>query len=502
MTHPINAPTIFAPTIFAPTIFACATAAGRAGIAVWRISGQGCAKIFQSLTGKTLPPARQAKLYTLRHPQEHPPQDHKILDQALCLFFPSPHSFTGEDVLELHTHGGRAVQNAIVEALNFISQKEPGLHLRMAEPGEFTRRAFENDKMDLTAAEAVHDLILAETEAQRLQALAQLSGGLAEIYYGWANRISQLLAHQEATIDFPDEDLPEDLLKAQKQEIEKLHNELIAHLKDARRGERLREGIHIAILGAPNAGKSSLLNALAQRDAAIVSAEAGTTRDVIEVALDLGGYPVLLADTAGLRETKNLIEQAGISRAMQQAKSADIKLILIDVSAETSSDILNLADENSILLNNKIDLLKADSVSAYQQTPIRLREDMHPDSNKDLGTPPSLDSAAKPHAQNSSIPAFSISTKTGAGITEFLNALKERIEREVKNQQTTPPLTRQRHREAVESAASSLARALNSDSELQAEDLRLALRALGRITGRVDVERILDKIFLEFCIGK
>jgi tRNA modification GTPase len=273
------------------TIFALATAPGRAGVAVVRVSGPKTALVLKAFTGNDSFRPRVASLRTLRDPRNR-----EALDDALVLWFPGPRSFTGEDVAELHLHGGRAVVAGVVEALGAL----PGL--RVAEPGEFTRRAFENGKLDLTAAEGLADLVDAETSAQRRQALRQMEGALGRVYEGWRERLTRALAHIEADIDFPDEDLPTGVADAVRPVLDTLVAEIQAHLEDGRRGERLREGLHIAIVGAPNAGKSSLLNALARREAAIVSARAGTTRDVIEVHLDLGGFPVVLADTAGLRE--------------------------------------------------------------------------------------------------------------------------------------------------------------------------------------------------------
>ncbi len=302
-----------------PTIFALASAPGRAGIAVLRLSGAQAGALLTRLTQRPLPPPRQL---TLRHLIR--PTDGMLLDRSMVAWFPAPASFTGEDCAELHLHGGRA----ILQAVSAVLAAQP--NTRLAEPGEFTRRAFLNGKLDLTAAEAVADLIHAETEAQLQQALRQHEGGLAQLYAGWATRLTTCLAHLEAAIDFADEELPADLATRQAATIATLATEITSHLQDERRGERLRDGFRIAILGAPNAGKSSLLNRLAQREAAIVSATAGTTRDVLEVHLDLGGYPVILADTAGLRETADAIEQEGIRRAWQQAEQADLKLLVLD----------------------------------------------------------------------------------------------------------------------------------------------------------------------------
>ncbi|HCM83405.1 MAG TPA: tRNA uridine-5-carboxymethylaminomethyl(34) synthesis GTPase MnmE, partial [Rhodospirillaceae bacterium] len=381
--------------------------------------------------------------------------ENQILDDAIALYFAAPNSFTGEDVVELNLHGGRAVVQGVLAALG----KMDGL--RLAEPGEFTRRAFENEKLDLTQAEAIADLIHAETSLQRAQALGQLGGGLSDLYHGWAGRLTKLLAHAEAEIDFPDEDLPDGINQKLTPDIQTMISELQNHLNDGRRGERLRDGIQIAIIGAPNAGKSTLLNALAQRDVAIVTEIAGTTRDVIEVHLDLGGYPVTLLDTAGLRATDDIVEAEGIRRAHSRARDADLKLCLFDSRMEPDAATHALVDENSIVVLTKNDLAQ------------------------------------------SGIRGIDISATNGKGIDDLLAEMTRRLEEIFSTVRDVPSLTRARHREALEETLSALQRAITAQSaELIAEDLRLALRALGRITGRVDVEDLLDKIFRDFCIGK
>lgn len=447
------------------TIFALASAAGRAGIAVFRLSGSLAGAALEKLTSGKLPPPREARVIKLQNP------DSKILiDQALVLFFPAPNSFTGEDVVELHTHGGRAVQQAVTTALQQCG-------LRLAEPGEFSRRAFEHGKLDLTEAEAIADLVNAETEAQRKQALRQLQGELGALYRGWAAQLMRILAYCEAAIDFADEDLPTDLAAQQRQEIAALQMAIQAHLNDNQRGERLRDGFTIAILGPPNAGKSSLLNALAQRDAAIVSPIAGTTRDVVEVQLDLGGYPVTLADTAGLRATTDVIENEGIRRALQRAEQADLKILVLDGSTEDLQlplELRQLIDQDCLVVMNKHDL-----VSPSPQ----------PSPSRGEGV-----------IQHTNIVNFS--ALTGAGMDDLLQRLIGILEARFAPA-AQPSLTRARHRAALEEAADHLARALTAgEAALAAEDARLALRALGRITGQVDVEDLLDIIFRDFCIGK
>src|SRR5216684_3791622 len=326
------------------TIYAPATAAGRAAIAIIRLSGPASGPTLRALAGK-LPAPRIARHVRLRDPASG-----EELDDGLALWFPGPRSVTGEDVAELHLHGSRAVLAAVMAALG-----RQGLHL--AEPGEFTRRAFLNDKLDLTQAEAVADLAAAETEAQRRQALRQLDGQLGDLYRGWGDRLLRLLAHLEAAIDFPDEDLPPEIEAEVAAETAVLASEIARHLADDHRGERLRDGIAVAIVGPPNAGKSSLLNQLVRREAAITSPIAGTTRDVIEVAIDLAGYPVVFADTAGLRDSGDAIEEEGRRRAVARAESAELRLFVFD--AGCSGDAQGAEQwpgPDTLLVANKIDL--------------------------------------------------------------------------------------------------------------------------------------------------
>jgi len=433
------------------TIYALSTAAGRAGIAVLRLSGPHACDAVLALTGVAPGPPREARLRRFRDPQTQAP-----LDRGLVLFFEGPASFTGEDVCELHIHGGRAVVAAMLRALSVL----PGL--RAAQPGEFTRRAFENGRLDLTEVEGLADLIDAETEAQRIQALRQMEGALGRLYEGWRARLIKALAYAEAEIDFPDEEVPGGLTRKLLPEIEALAAEIAAHLDDGRKGERLRDGIEVAIVGPPNAGKSSLLNRLAGREAAIVSEEAGTTRDVLEIRLDLGGVPVTLADTAGLREAAGAIEQEGVRRALARAEAADLRLV---ITAPGAGGDFSLAREGDIRVLNKLDL------------------------GGDV--PPG---------------ALGVSALTGQGLDLLEATLRERVGAAYETQEH-PLITRARHREGLGECAASLARAAEAlkaerPAELAAEDLRLAARALGRITGRVDVEDLLDVIFRDFCIGK
>jgi len=440
------------------TIFALASGAGRAAIAVVRLSGPGAGWVLELLSGKRRPQPRVATVATLCRPDTG-----ERLDQALLLWFPGPASYTGEDLAELHLHGGRAVIEGVLETLGRL----PGL--RPAAPGEFTRRAFDHGRLDLTEAEGVIDLIDAETEAQRRQALAQLGGSLGRLYDGWRAAAIGLLARAEAAIDFVDEALPADLEAGLTPAITALVEEIEAHLADGRRGERVRAGVSVAIIGAPNVGKSSLLNALARREVAIVSSRAGTTRDVIEVTLDLAGVPVYLADTAGLRQAVDEIEDEGIRRAIARAETADLRLVVREAPRwhEAEPELAPwLTAPGSLVVLNKLDLLAEEEAGELPQE------------------------------------LFRVSARNGQGI-EALVAAMERAVAELAAVTGIPAVTRLRHRQGLEEAVVALKRALASPTaELQAEDLRLAARALGRITGRVDVEEILDLIFREFCIGK
>ena len=451
------------------TIFALASGGARAGVAVVRLSGPGAANAISSLCpGASLPAPRVAALRDLIDPASG-----DLLDRALVLRFEGPASFTGEDVAEFHLHGGSAVVEGVLSALGRIGG------LRPAEAGEFTRRAFLNGKMDLTQAEAVADLVDAETAEQRRQALDQAAGSLGKLYEDWRQRLIGAIAHVEATIDFADEDLPEEIDRAAQDRLAVLAGEISAHLDDGRRGERLRSGVHLALLGRPNAGKSTLLNLLAGRDAAIVSETAGTTRDVIEVHLDLGGVPVIVADTAGLRDSDDAIEREGVRRAADRADRADLRLLVLEPGdwPDVPTDLRALAaDGNAMVLLNKVDLGGLGGVSL---------------DGADLDG-----AAVRP-----------LSAKTGEGVDAFLADLTARVRGlALAGAGAAPAPTRARHRHALEEARASLEAALagwsDRGSELTAEELRLAARAIGRITGRVDVEDLLDVIFSDFCIGK
>ncbi|WP_085615081.1 tRNA uridine-5-carboxymethylaminomethyl(34) synthesis GTPase MnmE [Thalassospira alkalitolerans] len=456
------------------TIFALSSGAGRAGVAVIRLSGPMAGATLCALLGRdTLPKARHAVYAPIRDPKTD-----ERLDDAVAIYFAGPASFTGEDVVELHVHGGRAVIDGVLECLAV----QPGL--RIAEPGEYTRRAFENGKMDLTAAEGIADLIDCETAAQRRQAVRQMAGELGALYEDWRARLMKALAYIEADIDFPDEDLPGGIVPVVRGDLASVYAEIGKHLADNRRGERLREGFQIVILGAPNAGKSSLLNRLAQRDAAIVSEIAGTTRDMIEVHLDLGGFPVTMVDTAGLRESRDVIESEGVRRATARAEDADLRLVVVDRNdwPDIDAEAARLIDGNTILLVNKVD--GADGTGS-------LCDDV-----------PTLWSGTSAAGMALELPVLPISAMTGQGVESLLQLLETRV-KEGLDFAGPVPLTRLRHRKALEGASDHLDRGLQTDiAELAAEDVRLAVREIGKITGRVDVEDLLDIIFGDFCIGK
>jgi len=451
------------------TIFALSSGAGRAGVAVIRLSGPMAGPTLCALLGRdNLPKARHAIYAPIRDPKTD-----ERLDDAVAIYFAGPASFTGEDVVELHTHGGRAVIDGVLECL----AAQPGL--RIAEPGEYTRRAFENGKMDLTAAEGIADLIDAETAAQRRQAVRQMAGELGALYEDWRARLMKSLAYIEADIDFPDEDLPGGIVPVVRGDLASVYGEMTKHLADNRRGERLREGFQIVILGAPNAGKSSLLNRLARREAAIVSEIAGTTRDMIEVHLDLGGFPVTMVDTAGLRESGDVIETEGVRRATARAEDADLRLVVVDRGdwPRIDAEAARLIDGNTILLVNKVD-------------------------GADAGDVPTVWSGQSLGGDQLELPVLPISAMTGQGMESLLQLLETRVKEGLVFAGPVP-LTRLRHRQALERASDHLDRGLQTDiAELAAEDIRLAVREIGKITGRVDVEDLLDIIFGDFCIGK
>lgn len=443
------------------TIFALSSAAGAAGVAAIRLSGAKAGAALAALAGR-LPPARRATVAALADPAGGAP-----LDRALVLWFPAPASFTGEDVAEIHCHGGRAVVDGLLAALGRL----PGL--RMAEPGEFSRRAFVNGKMDLTAVEGLADLVEAETAAQARQALRQLDGALGALYEGWRERLVRALAFVEAALDFADEDLPAGAGARARADAAAVAREIAAHLDDGGRGERLRAGAEVAVVGPPNAGKSSLVNRLARRDAAIVNPAPGTTRDAIEVRLDLGGVPATVVDTAGLRAADDPVEREGVRRAEARARRADRVLAVFDAAEwpQVDTGAVRRLAADGIAVWNKRDLLDARAAAALPE-------------------------------RAGGWPAVAVSCLTGEGIDRLAALLAEDLGADGASG-AAPPLTRARHRGALEGCAAALARFADAtEAELAAEDLRDAARALGRITGRADVEDVLDAVFSSFCIGK
>jgi tRNA modification GTPase len=440
------------------TIFALASAPGRSGVAVIRVSGPETGAVLDAVAGLPRPKPRLAALRAFRTGEG------AVIDQGLALWFEGPASFTGEDCAEFHVHGGTAVIEAMAE--RFLE-----LGVRPAEAGEFTRRAFQNGKMDLTEAEGLADLIDAETEGQREQALSQMTGALRSLYEDWREQLISVLAAIEGEVDFPDEeDVPETLSETAGPPLAMLSDALIAHLDDGRRGERVREGFSIALIGEPNAGKSTLLNALARRDAAIVTDIPGTTRDVVEVRLVLAGFPVIVADTAGLRDAADQVEAEGVRRALDRAQNADLRLGVVDVSRETlPAKLLETLTDADALILNKMD----------QGQTLHLSDEL-------------------------GMTRFELSAKSGLGLPALEGWLEE-VVRDRLSRREAPALSRARHRQAVEraldhlmAAQSQLARA----PELAASDVHLAIRALESLTGRIDVEDVLDRVFSQFCIGK
>jgi tRNA modification GTPase len=394
------------------------------------------------------------------------------IDDGLALWFPGPHSFTGEDVVELHIHGGPAVIAAIIDA----ALSQPGV--RPAEPGEYTRRAFENGKLDLAEAEGLADLVDAETEGQRRQALRQRRGALSAVYEGWRARLIEAAALIEAEIDFPDEDLPGALAQRAGPLLQTLADDMGRHLDDAHRGERIRDGFRIAIIGPPNAGKSSLLNALAQREAAIVSDIPGTTRDVVEVRLVLAGYPVWIADTAGLREAADAVEAEGVRRALARAEEADLRIGVVDGSADEIAAWRDVLRPDDWIVVNKWDRPRGAAARAAAEAAMELGTALYNLSLTDAAT---------------RWPVADLAEELAAKVAEVLG------------REEAPVLTRARHRRLVEEARAALLRAipaLAAGPELAAEDVRVGADQIGRLTGRIDVEDLLGEIFSSFCIGK
>lgn len=442
------------------TIFAQASAPGKAGVSVFRISGRAALESLTQLVCQTNAKFEPRKLYFRKI---YNPKNNQQIDDALVVFFKGTSSFTGEDSVEIYTHGSIAVIKMMHQVLASLED------VRIAEPGEFAKRAFLNGKMDLTAAEGLADLIEAETELQHKQAIGQLGGGLEKIYEGWRLELLKIISLIEAYIDFPDEAIPEKTLNNVRHLIDQITNEIKVHLDDNHRGERLRTGIKLAIIGRPNVGKSSLINYLMKREIAIVSNIAGTTRDVIEGHLDIGGYPIILQDTAGINNyTEDLIEQEGIKRAWNVAKNSDIKVILYDASRinENKDYFKDIIDDNTIIVFNKIDLV----------------------------------SVVMPRSRFNH--TINVSIKNQQGLDEITTAIIS-IAHKIARPSQSPQITRARHRSELLKALEYMSTfSLNDDLVLAAEDLRMTMRAISNITGKITVDEILGEIFSNFCIGK
>jgi len=433
------------------TIVALASGAGPAAIAVVRVSGPATREVLEALTGG-VPEARHASLRDIGPPHC------SLLDRGLVLWFPAPASFTGEDMAELQLHGSRAVIGELIEAVLSL------LGTRLAEPGEFARRAFENGKLDLRQIEGLADLINAETRCQREQALLQAGGFASARYDVWRQSLLRAQALVEAELDFADEgDVGVATAREARRIVDGLLSEIVEPLKG--KGERLRDGVRIVIAGAPNAGKSSLMNALAKRDVAIVSEEAGTTRDVIEVHLDLGGVPVILTDTAGLREAAGQVEAEGVRRALARAEAADVVVWLVDATAPVWEPPAALKAKSCVVALNKIDLAPGAG-----------------------------------EGRN----ALPVSARTGQGLEGLIGTLEDQAALATEGGGGSPLITRARHRVELEGTRDALQRFGDASlsPELKAEELRIAAHHLGRLTGRIDVEEVLGAIFAEFCIGK
>jgi tRNA modification GTPase len=442
------------------TIYALSTGPGISGIAIIRISGEQSSKVIENLTGKKVPKPRVATLRKINKINTS-----ELIDEGIILWFPGPESYTGEDMAEIQVHGSKAVVDALHSS---ISQIE---NCRLAEPGEFTKLAFQNGKINLLEAESIADLISSETEIQRQQAIKIMNGKSADQFNFLREKLLKILSHVEAKIDFPDEDLPYNILDEIKNDSNDVIQKIEKILNDQKVGERIREGFKIAVLGPTNAGKSSLINHLSNRDVAIVSEIAGTTRDVIETHLNIDGYPVIISDTAGIRESKDEIEKKGIKLSLNRAEEADLKLVVVDAKSPDFTDVLKgLLDENAILVINKSDLLKKEINSEIKN-----------------------------------INHVLISIKDNKNIDELISKIKNKL----KNKFITSDdilITRERHRQHLEQCLDHLnnfnQKKKIEDFDKAAEDLRLATRHLGMIVGKVDVEEILGSIFNDFCIGK
>ena len=442
------------------TIYALSTGPGVSGIAIIRVSGEDTSKIIKSLTGGQLPKARIATLHKI-----YSIDSFELIDEGIILWFPGPQSYTGEDMAEIHIHGGKAV---ILAVQNEIAKIES---CRLADPGEFTKIAFQNGKINLLKAESIADLISAETEIQRLQAIKIMKGKSSDKFNEIREKLLKLLSFVEAKIDFPDEDLPEENLERIKNDSLSVISEINKILNDQKVGEIIREGFKIAILGPTNAGKSSLLNNLSNREVAIVSEIAGTTRDVVETHLNIDGYPVIISDTAGIRDSKDEIEKKGIKLSLKKAEKADLKLVVVDAkSIDLSPFLSDLLKGNAILVVNKSDLIKNkldQDVSKFDHVLISLKENLN--------------------------------------IDKLISKIKNNLKNKFISEEDIL-ITRERHRQHLVQCVDHLKNFLDKndkkDFDKAAEDLRLATRHLGMIVGKVDVEEILGSIFNDFCIGK
>ena len=438
------------------TIYALSTTYGKSGVAVIRISGNSSLQSIAKMTNIDINSIKPRYAYFT----DIKDLSGQILDKSLVLYFKAPNSFTGEDIVEFQVHGSKAVISSVLENLSLIEG------FRLAEAGEFSKRAFYNQKMDLTEADGLADLIDSETSEQQKYALRQMEGSLKGLYEGWREKLLEVMAHLEAYIDFPDEELPKDIIDNLQNTVFKVKSDILKHL-ETNVGERLRDGFRVVILGEPNAGKSSLLNAITKREAVIVSDIEGTTRDAIDINLDIDGYPVIFTDTAGLRQTSEIIEQKGIAIAYDKAKDADIVICLFDCLKNIPQEFDLIEENKKIYVANKADKLSDDQKILLNNKGYLL-----------------------------------ISAKYNQGIDILLKSISDKIKSKF-NSGSGLLITRQRYREALRNAVNYLSEFnFNKEIELSAEDIRLACREIGKITGRIEVDEILDKIFGSFCIGK
>lgn len=442
------------------TIYALSTIFGKSGIAVVRISGKDAFSIFEKMTSVKFENFVSRKMY---HTPLFNPVSRETLDNCLIVGFKAPHSFTGEDTVEINCHGSKAVIRSVIEALSALPD------FRMAEPGEFSRRAFYNGKMDLTEADGLADLIDAETSLQQKIALKQMGGALLNLYDSWRNKLVDILSYIEAYIDFPDENIPENTVFKIENSVSELVEEIKNHVRANNVSERLRDGFKVVIAGPTNAGKSSLINAIAKRNVAIVSDIAGTTRDVIDAYIDLDGYPIILSDTAGLRDSVDEVEQIGIKLAQEKIAEADYKIFMFDAAEDKPEIFKNYADNsgNYVLVANKADKISDTEKQKLMQQGCLL-----------------------------------ISAKGNENITVVTDKISSYF-KGIISDNSSEIITRRRYKQSLEECIENLQRFnLQKEIELSAEDIRLACRAIGKITGRVEVDEILDKIFSSFCIGK